>query len=153
MTTEIYPMPMFPTLLVQDAAASATWYREVLGFRHVFTMPDPTSRPLLVHLRWAKYADLLLRQQPDPVEGERGQGVSLTFAMRTDEVTSLAERARSHGARILAGPTIQPWNVRDVSIADPDGYHLTFAYGPVDADLTIDEVTVRAGQDVSPPPA
>jgi uncharacterized glyoxalase superfamily protein PhnB len=139
-TTEIYPMPMFPMLDVDDAAASARWY-ESLGFQTVFTWPDPSGRPLLVHLRWAKYADLMLRQQPGPVDGPRGGGVSLTFTMPTDEVESLAERARSAGARILSEPTVQPWNARDTSIADPDGYHLTFSFGPVDADLTFEEVT------------
>ena len=143
MSTDIYPMPMFPTLAVANVAASTRWY-EALGFQHVFTWPGPTGQPLLVHLRWAKYADLLILQDASPDMRERGHGITLTFTLQTDEVESLAERAASSGSRILAEPTVQPWNARDVSIADPDGYRLTFSFGPVDADATIDQLTERS---------
>jgi uncharacterized glyoxalase superfamily protein PhnB len=139
MNPEICAMPMFPTLAVTDVAASAGWY-ETLRFWHVFTMKDPSGRPLLAHLRWARYADVLLRQETSAAAVERGHGVTLTFALDADAVTALAERARAQGARIIAEPRVQPWNARDVSIADPDGYHLTFSYGPVDPNLTIEDV-------------
>src|SRR4051812_44221104 len=61
---EIYPMPSFPMLNVSDLAASSRWYQEVLAFRHIFTIPGPGNAPLVVHLRWAKYADLLLTSRP-----------------------------------------------------------------------------------------
>lgn len=143
MATEIYPMPMFPTLSVRDADASARWY-EALGFEHVFTMPDAAGRPQLVHLRWTKYADVLLRQGPSPVLEGRDRGVALTFALATDQVATIAERARALGSTIVAEPTVQPWNARDVSIADPDGHLLVFTFGPVDVAMTFDEVTDRA---------
>ena len=63
-TEEIYPMPAFPILNASDLAASARWYQEALGFRHVFTMRGPGGQPLLVHLRWVKYADVLLGARP-----------------------------------------------------------------------------------------
>ena len=46
---EIYQMPSFPTLSVNDLPASTRWYQEALGFHHVFTIPGPTGEPLLVH--------------------------------------------------------------------------------------------------------
>ena len=143
MATETYPMPMFATLSARDAEASKRWY-EALGFDHVFTMPDAAGRPLLVHLRWTKYADVLLRQGSGPVVDGRDRGVALTFALPSDQVAAIAERARSLGSTILAEPTLQPWNARDVSIADPDGHQLVFTFGPVDAAMTFDEVTERA---------
>jgi len=63
---EIYPMPSFPILVVRDIEASSRWYQEVLGFEHIFTIPGPPG-PLLVHLRWTRYADLLLRRQSDQI--------------------------------------------------------------------------------------
>ena len=128
---EYYPMPSFPTLRVEDPAVSGRWYQEALGFRHVFTMPGPGGRPALIHLRWAKYADLLLVPEAEAPAGPRGVGVTLNYTLTDGTVDALAERARAHGATIVAGPADRPWNVRDVTLADPDGYRLTFSKGPL----------------------
>ncbi len=61
---EIYPMPSFPVLNAADLAASSRWYQEALGFQHIFTMSGLRGVPLLVHLRWIKYGDLLLGVRP-----------------------------------------------------------------------------------------
>ena len=47
MTEEIYPMPSFPTLIVSDLEASSKFYQDVLGFKHIFTMPGPVGSSLL----------------------------------------------------------------------------------------------------------
>jgi len=54
MTEEIYPMPIFPTLIVKDVEVSSNFYQNVLGFKNIFTMPGPDGKPSLVHLRWVK---------------------------------------------------------------------------------------------------
>ena len=38
MTEEIYPMPSFPMLMVNDLDASAKFYQDVLGFKQIFTI-------------------------------------------------------------------------------------------------------------------
>jgi catechol 2,3-dioxygenase-like lactoylglutathione lyase family enzyme len=129
--SEFYPMPSFATLAVADIGASVAWYA-ALGFSNVFEMPA------LVHLRWARYADLLLR--PDPaLAPPKGQGVTLTFAV-SEKLDELAERARAGGARFLREPGDRPWNARDFSIADPDGYALIFTMGPLNRDLDFAQV-------------
>ena len=130
---EFYPMPSFPALSVKDADASSRWYRTALGFQHVFTMPG------LVHLRWAKYADLLLRAGA-PIAGAKGLGVTLNYAV-ADGLDALAERARNAGAIFVAEPGDRPWNARDFTVADPDGFALTFTMGPLKRDLTMDALT------------
>lgn len=147
MTDEIYPMPSFPTLIVRDLGASSKWYQEVLGFEHIFTMPGPGGKPGLVHLRWVKYADLLIARSRDgsAVPEPRGAGVSLCFNMfdRFDgKVDALAERARAYSANIVSGPLDQPWNVRELTVLDPDGYRLVFT-APLDLGLGFDEVLKR----------
>lgn len=145
--TEIYPMPSFPLLAVSNIAASTAWYRDVLGFAVVFVMPgQPVAS--LVHLRWTKYADLLLRPSTD-LRGPPGVGVTLNFSVAED-IDGLAAKARARGARILAGPADRPWNVRDFSVADPDGYHLTFVMGPLDRDLTIGDIVEWADRQERP---
>ena len=148
MTEEIYPMPFFVNLIVSDLEGSSKFYQETLGFKHIFTMPGPGGRPILVHLRWSKYADLLLSLPRDgkPVPEPRGAGVSLGFQMleRFDgSVDALAEQAQAEGANIASGPLDQPWNVRELTILDPDGYQLVFT-APLNPNLRFDEVVTRA---------
>jgi uncharacterized glyoxalase superfamily protein PhnB len=136
--SEFYPMPSFPTLAVRDLEASMPWY-EMLGFQTVFVMPGPGGAPALAHLRWARYADLMLRPDAAAASGAKGAGVTLTFAV-SEGLDGLADRAKAHGATILREPGDRPWNARDFALADPDGYALTFTMGPLKRDLDIAQV-------------
>ena len=144
MTEEIYPMPSFPILIVNDLEASSRFYQEALGFKHIFTMPGPGGKPALVHLRWLKYADLLISLPRDgkEISEPRGNGVSLSFQMLDrfeGSVDGLAEQAKSKGANIVSGPLDQPWNVREVTVLDPDGYRLVFT-APINIKLGFDKM-------------
>ncbi len=147
MTEEIYPMPSFPMLIVSDLEASSRFYQEALGFKHIFTMPGPGGKPALVHLRWLKYADLLISLPRDGVKipEPRGAGVSLSFQMFDNfegKVDVLAEQAKINGANIVSGPIDQPWNVREVTILDPDGYRLVFT-APININLSMETTLER----------
>lgn len=143
---EIYPMPSFAGLEVADTAASSRWYQDALGFADIFTMPGPGGKPMLVHLRFTKYADVLLRPSFAPLPGPKGLGFNLTFTVfdgELDAIDALADRARKAGANIVNEPGNRPWNARDFTVADPDGFRLTFTKGPVNKNLTFDEVVGR----------
>jgi uncharacterized glyoxalase superfamily protein PhnB len=147
MTEEIYPMPSFAMLMVNDLEASAKYYQESLGFKHIFTMPGPGGQPGLVNLRWVKYADLLITRSRDgkPLPEPRGLGVSLNFNLfdhAEGDIDAFAAHARAKGADVT-GPIIQPWNVREVTVIDPDGYRLVFTV-PVNIGLGFDKVIQRA---------
>lgn len=147
MTEETYPMPSFATLSVRDLEASSRFYQEALGFKHIFTMPGPGGQPALVHLRWVKYADLLIAKPRDgkDIPEPKGVGMSLNFNLldRFDgSIDTFAEQARSHGANVT-GPVTQPWNVREVTVIDPDGYRLIFTV-PANIGLGFDQVIERA---------
>ena len=147
MTEEIYPMPMFATLIVADLETSANFYQNALGFKHIFTMPGPGGQPRLVHLRWVKYADLLITKPRDGSEltGPRGAGIALNFNMLEHfdgDMDVFARHARENGANVT-GPIDRPWNVREVTIIDPDGYTLIFTM-PLNTNLGFDEVVKRA---------
>ncbi len=143
MTEEIYPMPSFPMLVVKDIEVSSNFYQNVLGFKHIFTMLAPDGKPGLVHLRWVKYADLLItrsrngKESPEP----KGVGISLNFNMFehfNGDMDAFAKHVRENGANVT-GPVNQPWNVREVTVIDPDGYKLIFTM-PINIDLDFDEV-------------
>jgi uncharacterized glyoxalase superfamily protein PhnB len=152
-TEEIYPMPSFPMLIVRNLETSSKFYQEALGFKHIFTMPGPGGKPYLVHLRWLKYADLLIavpgdgREIPEP----RGSGVTLSFQMLErfgGSVDALAEQAKASGANILSGPLDQPWNVRELTILDPDGYRLVFT-APINVNLGFDQMLEKVAKNGS----
>ena len=147
MAEEIYPMPSFPMLIVQDLEASSGFYQNALGFKHIFTMPGPGEQPTLVHLRWVKYADLLITRPRDgqDLSGSKGLGVSLNFGMfdRFDgDIDAFAGHAREHGAQVI-GPISQPWNVREVTAIDLDGYKLVFTV-PLNRNLRFDQILAQA---------
>lgn len=147
-TEEFYPMPAFPIPEVRNLVQSAQWYQDALGFSNVFTMPGPGDQPSLIHLRWAKYADLLLRPEVHQTSGEtKGRGVTLAFRVVSGIVDEMADRARHHGAEIVAGPEDKPWNARELTVADPDGFRLTFTKGPLEERDMADVIaTVQRGQ-------
>jgi len=117
---ELYPMPLFVTLTVDDPDAVADWYVRALGFAVIFRGP-------VLHLRRRKYQDLLLAQ----VAAERpptGGGPAISFAADGD-VYALAQRARAVAALgkvSIEGPIETPWNTRELRVIDPASHRLVF---------------------------
>jgi len=144
---EIYPMVSFPTLVVSDIQASARWYCEALGFTSVFTMPGPNGVPSLVHLRWIKYADLLLFPDRENSLSNQPKGVGVALNYSTADVEQLAQRARQHHAQIVEGPVNRPWNICELVILDPDGYRLVFNGPRIDGEhRSFDEIVASAAK-------
>jgi hypothetical protein len=50
-------------------------------------------------------------------------------------------RAREAGANVT-GPIDRPWNVREVTVMDPDGYRLVFTV-PINIHMKFDEMLER----------
>ena len=147
MTDEIYPMPMFPMLIVNDLEASSNFYQNALGFKHIFTMPGPGGQPALVHLRWVKYADLLIARPRggEELTGPRCVGISLNFNLFdhfNGDMDAFARHAHVNGATVI-GPIDQPWNVREVTVFDLDGYKLIFST-PLNMNLPFEKVIEQA---------
>ena len=116
------------------------WYSEKVGFGTVFVMPGPDGEPALAHLRWRKYADLLLVPDSESdSEGVKGTGVSLSFLVEDLSVDEMAERMVGHGVGLAEGLVTRPWNTREIVVMDPDGYRLVF-FEPVDVGRDFDEV-------------
>ena len=118
---EIYPMPMFITVAVDDIAAVSDWYVNALGFSVVFSAPAA-----MTHLRRRKYQDVLI---------VRGAGLTTSFSI--DDLEPLAARARAAatlGASSIEGPIETPWNTRDLRVVDPAGNRLVFTSRNLNAD-------------------
>ena len=143
--TEFYPMPMFPTLSVGDIAMSTSWYSGKVGFSLVFNIPGPDGEVALAHLRWRKYADLLLvpdNNPPYPAR-EKGLGVAFSFLADIEPIDGMAARLEANGVELAEGPVDRPWNTRDIVVLDPDGYRLVF-FQPIDTSRSFEDVIERS---------
>jgi uncharacterized glyoxalase superfamily protein PhnB len=57
------------------------------------------------------------------------------------DMDAFARHARENGANVT-GPIDQPWNVREVTVLDPDGFKLIFTM-PINLNLSFEEVIER----------
>ncbi len=138
MKTEIYPMPFFPSLTVKKLKESYDWYLN-LGFKSIFEMKGADGKLALVHLRWSKYADLMLVPGNGQESESKGLGISLNFAMKDGTVDQLADHLKLLDYPIEIPPSDRPWNARDMTIVDLDGFKLVFTQ-PIRKELTFDRV-------------
>lgn len=134
---EFYPMPMFIILEVTDLSLSAEWYEQALGFRIVYSGPPGASS--LIHLRRERYQDILLIHTQENGLSQNGLGVIIQFQAGGVGVEEIARQAQAAGTVDVEGPVERPWNVRDVTLCDPDGYRLRFSE-PVDTTRSFEDV-------------
>ncbi|HEX2914809.1 MAG TPA: VOC family protein [Chloroflexia bacterium] len=136
---EFYPMPAFATLMVKDIAASKQWYQDVLGFRIVYEAPAPL---FLVHLRRERYQDILLLPARPGTEITPSASLILNFDAGQTSIAAMAEAVRTGGAH-HEGPVERPWNVRELTVYDPDGYMLKFTE-PLSLDRKFEDIMSEA---------
>jgi hypothetical protein len=119
-TTDIYPMPAFVTIESSNLDRTVDFFVNGLDFVNLFSLPGPDGRPVLVHLRRWRYQDILVV----PGAPQPGAGWSISMAALANDLPALAARASAHTT--VDGPRDTPWNTRDVTVTDPDGYRVVF---------------------------
>jgi len=79
---------------------------------------------MLVHLRRARYQDILVRQG---AAGAASNALTMAFAA-TDaaSVDALQARVERSGGRNASAAADTPWNTHELTVADPDGNLFTF---------------------------
>jgi lactoylglutathione lyase len=126
-------MPAFqsltPNLVVSDIARSLTFYRDVLGFSIVTTVPE--AEPFV--FVWLQRGDVqvfLNAQQAAAAEypelaANLASG-SWTMFIVTDAVDELHD-ALSGRVRVVMPLETKFYGMREFAITDPDGFVITFA--------------------------
>ena len=99
-----------PTIPVTDIDRALWFYRDVLGFDVVFTNGDPVSFAVINQ----GAAQLHLIVQPDKA------GLAHAHLM-VDDLDEIHEALKHANITIRQPPTVQPWGLRDLVAADPDG--------------------------------
>jgi predicted lactoylglutathione lyase len=120
----IYPMPAFVSVIARDLGATVAFFTAALDFAVMFAGPEVDGIPVLVHLRRARYQDLLIRQG---AAGPASDAMTVAFAAAdAAAVDALQARVERAGGRVVSGAADTPWNTHDLTVADPDGNRFTF---------------------------
>jgi len=122
---QVYGMPMFATIPTPDLASSVDFWCEGLGFIDLFSIPGR-----LVHLRRWTFQDVLL------VPGDAGSSrASLSFACVPGQLDEIARRCEELTPGCTSGPTLMPWNSRDLQVCTPEGASVVMTAAlPLDPD-------------------
>jgi uncharacterized glyoxalase superfamily protein PhnB len=126
-------MPAFqsltPNLVVSDIARSLTFYRDILGFSIVTTVPE--AEPFV--FVWLQRGDVqvFLNAQHAaadeyPELAATVAGGSWTMFIVTDAVDEL-HRALNGKVRVVMPLETKFYGMREFAITDPDGFVITFA--------------------------
>jgi predicted lactoylglutathione lyase len=146
----IYAMPAFVSLAAGDLPATVRFFTEALDFGVMFSGPEVNGVPMLVHLRRARYQDVLARPGP---AGTPATALVVTFAA-TDaaEVDVLEARVRNAGGTIVSPAADTLWHTHELTIEDPDRNRYTFTaraagHVPREFDATMRRVADKVADD------
>jgi catechol 2,3-dioxygenase-like lactoylglutathione lyase family enzyme len=105
-----------PSIYVSDLQRALEFYRDTLGFAVIFVNGSPVSFAVL--RQDAAQIHLVVRP-------ERA-GSCHTHIMLSG-LDSLFEKLTGAGVVVRQSPKVQPWGLRDIVVADPDGNTFEFA--------------------------
>jgi uncharacterized glyoxalase superfamily protein PhnB len=132
---------IFPMLSVKSVEETFRYYTHVLGFVPGMTMPGPGGKwahaeasfggvhlmfgridnagmdPTLSKTNWAEQTK----------KGTVGGGCNLYINIGLASIDNFFKMVRERGAKTVNEPETKYWGDRVFSIADPDGYLITFA--------------------------
>jgi catechol 2,3-dioxygenase-like lactoylglutathione lyase family enzyme len=127
--------------MVADLHRTITFYRDVLGFEHVMSVPaaseevlfqyDP-ARPLVYTLLKQGEIELMFQERESlkenvPAFGPAPEiGATMTFYFRVEDVDAVAAKVREHCV-IVRGLHDTFYGMREIYVRDPDGYVLGFS--------------------------
>ena len=106
-----------PGLRVPDVLAAADFYRKQLGFQLGFTWGDP---PRMAGVTLDRVQIFLEQGPPSPA------GCSLYFVV--GDADELFAFHQANGVEIVEPPADRPYDLRDYTVRDLYGYHLTFGH-------------------------
>ena len=136
---ELYQMPMFNKVLVQDIEKAEKWYDKTLGFKSVFKFRNDKNEVLMNHLRLEKYQDLMLISQTD---FEVGNSIYLNILVKDIE-----EKSQNISQKFIVSQLEeQPWNAKEMTIKDPDGHLITLTQSNI-SDTDFEKLMKKTSKD------
>lgn len=118
-----------PELVYVDVGQAVDWLCKAFGFTELWHAGGHRARIALGN-------GMLVVADADPNYGraapKRGQSHCHSVMVKVDDVDAHHDRARRHGARILAPPTDYPYGEREYSAEDLEGHRWTFTQAIAD---------------------
>ena len=115
-----------PVLPVADAARSARYFSEVLGFELDFIAGEPPSYARVKHVPPAGQGEAVyLRLWQVNVRDTRPWRGEIVIHVGHD-IDGLYAAYVKRGVDIVEPPTSQPWGLRELAVREPDGHVLRF---------------------------
>lgn len=111
-----------PILATSDVPATVQFYKEVLGFPSSWMWGDP---PVVGGVSWGK-VHMMFSQNPDLASRIEGQEQWIDV----EDVDALYAQHLKQSAQIISEIENKPWDRREYTVRDPNGYHLRFAGDP-----------------------
>jgi uncharacterized glyoxalase superfamily protein PhnB len=123
---------VLPVLAVEDVQKAMAFYSR-LGFREVFSIPDPSGKLAHAHLRKGDNALFLGRldvshypghRRAETVRGSRSidRGIGVTLILQVDNLASVYDFVRREKLEVLAEPRDEYYGDRVFFFLDPFGY-------------------------------
>ena len=112
-----------PNVFVKDFQAAFGYYTGKLGFHPLFVYGEP---PFYAHVARDE-AILAIRHVDKPVIDREAGDDLLSAFIEVSDANALHQELQAAGARITQPPRDEPWGMRSVIVADPDGNLICFA--------------------------
>lgn len=116
-----------PVLTVRSVTASLAFYTGVLGFQEWFRWGKEGDEPAAAGLIRGGVRLVLDLAGPGGVPQGAGAGVQVYISVGGMDLDAYFREVSGRGARVIAAPKEMPWGDRTFTVADPDGYRITFA--------------------------
>jgi uncharacterized glyoxalase superfamily protein PhnB len=113
---------VIPVLIYPDVREAVAWLSTAFGFAERVRIGEAHRSQLSVGEGAVIVGDVRHDRHP-PRAGE----VTHSVMVRVEDVDAHCERARAHGARIVAEPTDFPYGERQYTAEDPAGHQWTFS--------------------------
>ena len=113
-----------PSMTVNDLAKSLAFYCDVLGFV-VAEKWEEAGAVRGVRLK-SGACEFFLTQDDGKKGFDREKGVGFRLlCMTVQDIDTLGESIKARGGTLVREPMDQLWGVRDLEVADPDGFKIT----------------------------
>ena len=125
-----------PYIRVKNVSRAADWYTRMLGLRVEMAMPD-AKKPAFVRLTSGTMA-LMIGDGSDAMTGRKAPKATteaiaarkaqrvVSFYFRVDkDIGNLFRSVRRKGAKVVAPLQTMPYDMREFTIRDPDGFDVT----------------------------
>lgn len=115
-----------PTIAVRDMNRTIEFYRDRLGFKLGMVFPD-VGTPEYADLSRDGMVLMFIPTRNCGIDDNERLGVGVSLYMEIDgDIDQYYEEVKRKSVQVTIDIKDEPFGIRDFSVADPDGYLLTF---------------------------